>query len=210
MFIFPQLFRDFPGGPVVKSCLPIDPWSGKIPHTTEQLSPCATTTEPALQSPGPANHWAHALTCQSLCALSLCSATREASTTRSPRAAAKSSPRLPQLEKAHVQRWRPSTAKKKFQKYHKKVDWKGSLNYIWRRRGQEWGLKGRQPDQYLFKQLSHQPWFEAWSVNYSWAQAATMWDGAMWPWTWTSMVKQCCLAYAFLTFSMEGFRRVGK
>ena len=25
-----------------------DPWSGKIPHTTEQLSPCATTTEPVL------------------------------------------------------------------------------------------------------------------------------------------------------------------
>ena len=27
------------------------PWSRKIPHVTEQLSPCATTTEPALQSP---------------------------------------------------------------------------------------------------------------------------------------------------------------
>ena len=25
-----------------------DPWSGKIPHAAEQLSPCATTTEPAL------------------------------------------------------------------------------------------------------------------------------------------------------------------
>ena len=25
-----------------------DPWSGKIPHATEQLSPGATTTEPAL------------------------------------------------------------------------------------------------------------------------------------------------------------------
>ena len=24
------------------------PWSGKIPHAVEQLSPCATTTEPAL------------------------------------------------------------------------------------------------------------------------------------------------------------------
>ena len=24
------------------------PWSGKIPHATEQLSPCATTTDPAL------------------------------------------------------------------------------------------------------------------------------------------------------------------
>ena len=27
-----------------------NPWSGKIPHATEQLSPCATTTEPALWS----------------------------------------------------------------------------------------------------------------------------------------------------------------
>ena len=25
-----------------------EPWSGKIPHVAEQLSPCATTTEPAL------------------------------------------------------------------------------------------------------------------------------------------------------------------
>ena len=25
-----------------------EPWSGKIPHTAEQLSPCTTTTEPAL------------------------------------------------------------------------------------------------------------------------------------------------------------------
>ena len=27
-----------------------EPWSGKIPHATEQLSPCATTTEPPLES----------------------------------------------------------------------------------------------------------------------------------------------------------------
>ena len=45
---------DFPGGAVVKN-LPanagdtgFEPWSGKIPHATEQLSPSATTTEPAL------------------------------------------------------------------------------------------------------------------------------------------------------------------
>ena len=25
-----------------------NPWSGKIPHAEEQLSPCTTTTEPAL------------------------------------------------------------------------------------------------------------------------------------------------------------------
>ena len=27
-----------------------DPWSRKIPHAVEQLSPCATTTEPVLWS----------------------------------------------------------------------------------------------------------------------------------------------------------------
>ena len=27
-----------------------EPWSGKIPHAAEHLSPCATTTEPALKS----------------------------------------------------------------------------------------------------------------------------------------------------------------
>ena len=27
------------------------PWSGKIPHAAEQLSPCATTTEPARLEP---------------------------------------------------------------------------------------------------------------------------------------------------------------
>ena len=46
--------RGFPGGAVVRS-LPanagdtgLSPGPGKIPHATEQLSPCATTTEPAL------------------------------------------------------------------------------------------------------------------------------------------------------------------
>ena len=41
----------FPGGAVVGN-LPanagghgFDPWSGKLPHATEQLRPCATTTE---------------------------------------------------------------------------------------------------------------------------------------------------------------------
>ena len=26
----------------------LEPWSGKIPYAAEQLSPCATTTEPVL------------------------------------------------------------------------------------------------------------------------------------------------------------------
>ena len=29
-----------------------DPWSWKIPHAAEQLSPCASTVEPVLWSPG--------------------------------------------------------------------------------------------------------------------------------------------------------------
>ena len=29
----------------------IPAWSGKIPHAAEQLSPCATTTEPVLYNP---------------------------------------------------------------------------------------------------------------------------------------------------------------
>ena len=43
--------RDFPGGVAVKNPSAnaghrFNPWSGKIPHAMEQLSPCATTTEP--------------------------------------------------------------------------------------------------------------------------------------------------------------------
>ena len=42
--------RGFPGGSVVKNTIcnagKTDPWLGKVPHATEQLSPSATTTEP--------------------------------------------------------------------------------------------------------------------------------------------------------------------
>ena len=44
----------FPGGTVVKNPPAnsrghrFKPWSGKIPHAAEQLSLCATTTEPVL------------------------------------------------------------------------------------------------------------------------------------------------------------------
>ena len=44
----------FPGGAVVKNPPAnarrhgFEPWSGKIPHAAEQLSPCDATTEPAL------------------------------------------------------------------------------------------------------------------------------------------------------------------
>ena len=58
----------------------LEPWSGKIQHVAEQLSPCATTTEPVHH-----NYW------------SPCS-TREAATMRSLHKATKSSPLSPQLE----------------------------------------------------------------------------------------------------------------
>ena len=51
---FRNRIKDFPGGAVVKNSPAsagepgFEPWSGKIPHAVEQLSPCATTTEPAL------------------------------------------------------------------------------------------------------------------------------------------------------------------
>ena len=78
-----------------------EPWSGKIPHATEQLSPCATTTEPARH-----NYW-------SPHAKSPCSTPGESTTMRSTRTAMKSSPRLRQLEKAFAQQRRPSAAKNK-------------------------------------------------------------------------------------------------
>ena len=54
-----KLSQDLPGGAVVKNPPAItgaqfDPWSGKIPHAAEQLSPCATTPEAVSHS-----HWAH-------------------------------------------------------------------------------------------------------------------------------------------------------
>ena len=49
--------RGFLGGSVVENPPAnaghgFDPWSGNVPHATEQLSPWATTTELVLQSPG--------------------------------------------------------------------------------------------------------------------------------------------------------------
>ena len=76
----------FPGGTVGKQSAcqfrghRFNPWSGKIPHPVEQLSPCGTTTEPTPRAHEPL--------------LSLCSATREATTMRSPRTTTNSSPPL--------------------------------------------------------------------------------------------------------------------
>ena len=58
------------------------PWSGKIPHATEQLSLCIATTEPA-----GCNYW-------STCLRAPCSATKEAAEIRSLCATTREEPQL--------------------------------------------------------------------------------------------------------------------
>ena len=74
--------ESFPGGSVIEN-LPANagdtgliPCSGKIPHTLEPLSLCATTIEPVLQRQ-------RAATTEALVPWSPCSATREATAVRS-------------------------------------------------------------------------------------------------------------------------------
>ena len=43
------IFEDFPVGAVDGRGHRFDPWSGRIPHASEQLSLCATVTEPGVQ-----------------------------------------------------------------------------------------------------------------------------------------------------------------
>ena len=65
------------------------------------------------------NYWAHEPQLLSLCTYSPCFTAREATAMRSPRTAMKSSPCLPQLEKACMQQRRPSTVKNKINKFFK-------------------------------------------------------------------------------------------
>ena len=58
----------------------------------------------------PRSGWAREPQLLSLRVWSLCSATSEAAVVRGPRAAMKSGPRLPQLEKALAQKQGPNTA----------------------------------------------------------------------------------------------------
>ena len=72
---------------------------------------CDRATEPMCH-----NYWAQALecgshNCWSLCIQKLYSATREATTVRSPCLTHKSKPNLLPLVKAHAQQWRPRIAK---------------------------------------------------------------------------------------------------
>ena len=87
----------FPGGAVVES-LPANAGDAGL--------------SPGLgRSCMPRSNWAREPQLLSLRVWSLCSATREATIVRGPRTAMKSSPRLPQLEKALAQERRPNTAK---------------------------------------------------------------------------------------------------
>ena len=80
---------DFPRGPsgYESACQcsvhVFNPWSRKIPHAEVQLKPCATTSEPVLQSPQ--------------------AAIREATTHRSLHVSMKSSPHSLQLEEVSMQ-----------------------------------------------------------------------------------------------------------
>ena len=89
----------FPGGAVVE----------RLPANAGDMG-----SSPGLGRPHmPQSNWAREPQLLSLRVCSLCSATREAAIVRGPRTAMKSSPRLPQLEKALAQKQRANTAKNK-------------------------------------------------------------------------------------------------
>ena len=69
------------------------PWSRRIPHAAEQLSPCATTLEPVLKSLS-RNYWAHGLQLLKPSTLEPWASTREITAVRSPHAATKEEPLL--------------------------------------------------------------------------------------------------------------------
>ena len=93
------VFGGFPGGAVVEN----------LPANAGDVG-----SSPGLgRSHMPRSTWAREPQLMSLRVWSLCSAAREATIVRGPRTAMKSGPRLPQLEKALAQKWRPNTAKNK-------------------------------------------------------------------------------------------------
>ena len=120
VLVFPSwllktLRQSFPGGPVVKIALQckghwFNPWWGKIPHTAEQLSLCVHHNywASALQ-PASRNYWAYELqVLQPTCLEPMLHKRSHCNEKMS----LKSRPHWPQLEKAHEQQWRPTTANK--------------------------------------------------------------------------------------------------
>ena len=105
--------RDVPGSPVVKNPPSsagergFDPWSRKIPHAMEQLSPGTTTTEPMRH-----NYWARMLQLPKFMRLEpMLHNKRSHRNEKAVHTATKSSPRLLQLEKARAHQRRPNAAK---------------------------------------------------------------------------------------------------
>ena len=97
-----------------------DSWSRKISHASEQLSQCSTSTEPTCS-----NYWSPSTQ-------SLCFATGEATTMRSPHTAVKGRPHPSQPEKACVQQQRPSTAKDKLNELLVCLtQWKIPMKHFW-------------------------------------------------------------------------------
>ena len=92
-------------------CLPteehwLNPWSGRTPHATEQLSPCVTAIEPQLQSLGTA-------TSEACVPESPCLATREATTMRSLCTTTRGTSLLATTKEKPTKQRRPSIAIKK-------------------------------------------------------------------------------------------------
>ena len=75
-----------------------DPWSGKIPHTTEQLSPCTTNYWACALEPGNCNSW-NLSSLDRLCAQQEKPPQWEASTVRSLCTASREYPPLSKQEK---------------------------------------------------------------------------------------------------------------
>ena len=88
-------------------------WSGKIPHTSKQLSLGATVQSPCPSGPVSRKSWARVLQLLRPSHLDPMLWTREGTAVSNPHTTAKSSPRSPQPEKAHSQQQRPSPAKNK-------------------------------------------------------------------------------------------------
>ena len=130
------------------------PWSGRIPRAAEQLSLCTV------------NYWACALEL-GVQLLSPCTAATkgrgpgawappgEATAMGSPRAATKSSSRLPRLENTCMQQQRPSTAKNK---YFLKSDF-----YI-----QKNSNNGQYSATHFSQGFSDHPWLNGFRIKHKW------------------------------------------
>ena len=122
-----------------------DPWSRKIPHAVEQLSPWATTTEPVLWSP-------EAVTTEACMPYRPGSAIREATAMKSPCTAMKSRPCSPQVEKSL-----PSNEINKlnyFKRYlWKTVPWRWS-RMVWASGQTARGTKSELPKRWMEKKLA--------------------------------------------------------